>query len=150
MHFYQDIERDIKSLWDKDIIEEANQLNQNLGGIYFENNIFPMYFNGDIKSNTVLIMLNPGFQDRTYSFSEKIKGRTDKSFDDYVNEYINQIPFKASEEEEFNRIDNFDTKQAAFLYHFENKGFALPLNFWKTKETLKIAKRDQMLNKLQL
>ncbi len=123
MHFYQDIERDIKSLWDKDIIEEANQLNQNLGGIYFENNIFPMYFNGDIKSNTVLIMLNPGFQDRTYSFSEKIKGRTDKSFDDYVNEYINQIPFKASEEEEFNRIDRvcLGTKKAYYIWVSENK-----------------------------
>jgi len=150
MNFYQEIERDIKSLWDKDYIEEVNQLNQKLGGEYFERNIFPMYFNGDIKSNTVLIMLNPGFEDRKYSFSYNIKKNTNKLFNEYVKEYINQIPFKASEEEEFNRLDNFDTKQAAFLYHFDNKGFALPLNFWKTKENLKIAKRDQMINKLQL
>ena len=150
MHFYQDIERDIKSLWNKDLIEEANQLNSKLNGIYFENNVFPMYFNGNLKSNTVLIMLNPGFEDRTFSFFKSVKKQYKKSLEDYLKDYIHSIPFKASEEDEFNRIDNFDTKQAAFLYHFDNKGFDLPLNFWKTKENLKIAKRDQMLNKLQL
>jgi|GEM_PF-2796989 len=46
MNFYQEIERDIKSLWDKDYIEEVNQLNQKLGGEYFERNIFPINFNG--------------------------------------------------------------------------------------------------------
>ena len=150
MHFYQDIERDIKSLWNKDLIEEANQLNSKLNGIYFENNVFPMYFNGNIQSNTVLIMLNPGFEDRTFSFFKSVKQQYKKSLEDYLKDYIHSIPFKANEEDEFNRIDNFDTKQAAFLYHFDNKGFELPLNFWKTKGNLKLAKRDQMLNKLQL
>jgi hypothetical protein len=65
-------------------------------------------------------------------------------FDSYINYH------QRYGEIDFERIDNFDLKQAAFLYHFENTGIEIPETFWEDKEKKKIAKRNVLLQKLQL
>lgn len=51
---------------------------------------------------------------------------------------------------DFERLDNFDLKQAAFLHNFKNLDFEIPDEFWKNDDLKRIAKRNILMDKLQL
>jgi len=157
------IKEDLKSLYETNEVKNAKLLNHKLGKEFFCPNMIPGYFAGDELAKTVMIMLNPGAEDKNYSFKKDIlnKDKNDfrnkskydfSSFEDFLNEYINfSINYGNID---FERIDNFDVKQAAFLHDFVNSGIDIPKEFWKNqenrKEILKIAKQRVLTQKLQL
>jgi hypothetical protein len=106
-----------------------------------------MYFTGNINAKTVLIMLNPGAEDREYSFEQKDKPKY-KNFDEYFNAYLDKMINYGMYD--FDRMDNFDLKQAAFLYHYKDSGIEIPEKFWINMELKKEAKKSVLLNKLQM
>jgi len=140
---------DLESLYNENFVKEARLLNLNLKGNYFHDNMEPMYFNGKQAAKTVLIMLNPGNSDNPnnpYNFNSKKQDC--KSLEDYYEKYLNElINFGQND---FERLDNFDLKQAAFLHDFKNLDFEIPNEFWNTIEQKKIAKRNVLMDKLQL
>ena len=143
------IKKDLRSLYDADIINNAVILNKQLPmDCRFCANMEPMYFNGKIDAKTVMIMLNPGGEKKEYKFSKKDKYHY-KNFEDYLNQYI----FKHQEYGRLYRdnLGDFDTKQAVFLHDFKNTMIDIPNNFWeKNKEVKTIAKENVLMQKLQL
>lgn len=143
----EQIRTDLLSLFEKNIIEKADRLNAALGKKAFCENMNPMYFIGDLDAKTILIMLNPGAENREYSFEKNEKGIY-KNFDDYFNTYMDKkINYGKYD---FDRMDNFDLKQAAFLYHFKDSEIKIPQNFWINPELKKEAKKNVLQNKLQM
>ena len=146
----QDLKVDLQSLWDNNYIVAASVLNTALGQEYFHANKEPMYFTGNLSAKTILVMLNPGSgntSNRPYSFfGDKYVYKT-------VDEFYegNLSGCKNYGKNDFERLDNFDTKQAAFLHDFKDLGFEIPNSFWtKDDLTKKIAKREVLMGKLQL
>jgi hypothetical protein len=147
----QFIESDLESLYHTNLLKNAEKLNKNLNGSFFSANDMPMYFAGKIDAETVFVMLNPGKSiDNSYSFFEKEKNKY-KSFEEFLNTYIENLTNIGEIDKD--RLDNFDVKQAAFLYHFENSGIKIPDFFSKesnTKENKLSAKLAVCSQKLQL
>lgn len=141
------IRADLLSLYEINKIEKADRLNTALGKKAFCENMNPMYFSGDLNAKTILIMLNPGAESREYSFEKNDKSRY-KNFDEYFKTYMDKMINYGKYD--FNRMDNFDLKQAAFLYHFKDSGIEIPQNFWVNQELKKEAKKNVLLNKLQM
>lgn len=142
---------DLKSLYENDVIISARQLNDNLKRKFIAEKHRPMYFTGKFDAKTVFIMLNPGgASDDCYSFNqlEKYKYADFNDFyEKYKFEHINYGTLDSC------RMDNFDLKQAAFLYDFIDSGISIPdfFNESKSKKTLKLkAKENVLTNKLQL
>ena len=154
------IERDLKSLYDSDSIERADNLNVNTTEDVFCSNMEPMYFTGKLDAKTVMIMLNPGAEDKEYRFSEKGSGKArnnDKyryredyeDFSSYLDSYV--CRHEKYGEADYERLDNFDLKQAAFLHDFENAEIDIPDRFWESGiEARKEAKKNVLMQKLQL
>lgn len=141
---------DLESLFNNNYIAEARKLNTDLGKHYFNENMQPMYFNGKLDAKTVLIMLNPGNGDNLkhpYSFENHKKDFN--SLEDFQNRHIDSlVNFGLNH---FNdKLDNFDLKQAAFLHNFKNLNFEIPNEFWNNDDLKKIAKRNVLMDKLQL
>ncbi len=141
---------DLESLFNNNFIAEARKLNSDLGEKYFNENMQPMYFNGKVDAKTVLIMLNPGNGDdpkNPYSFENQKKDFN--SLEDFQNKHIDSlVNFGANH---FNdKLDNFDLKQAAFLHNFKNLDFEIPDEFWNNIDQKRIAKRNVLMDKLQL
>lgn len=143
---------DLESLFNNNFIAEARNLNESLGFHYFNENIQPMYFNGKKDAKTVLIMLNPGNADNPnnpYNFFEDKNGKSHyKSFEEFYNDHINTLVNYGTID--FERLDNFDLKQAAFLHNFNNLDFEIPKEFWNNDNLKRIAKRNVLMDKLQL
>lgn len=143
---------DLGSLFNNNFIAEARKLNENLGSHYFHDNMHPMYFNGKLDSKTVLIMLNPGNSDNInspYNFFEDKKGKIKyNSFKDFSQKHISGLINYG--DNDFSRLDNFDLKQAAFLHNFKNLDFEIPKEFWNNDNLKRIAKRNVLMDKLQL
>lgn len=140
---------DLDSLYTNNYIAEARKLNNDLGEHYFNENMQPMYFNGKIDAKTVMIMLNPGSSDNSkspYSFlDDKLKYKTFEEFyADHLNALINYGTI------DFDRLDNFDLKQAAFLHDFKNLDFEIPKDFWNNDNLKRIAKKNVLMHKLQI
>lgn len=144
------IKGDLISLYETDKIENAATFNKSLGKKYISENFLPMYFTGKYDAPTVFVMLNPGSQfNESYSFSEKEKSNY-KNTVDFVSKYLEKHINIGKID--FNRLDNFDLKQAAFLLPFQNSGISIP-DFTKdlTNRDLKLkAKEAVLMNKLQL
>lgn len=148
------LKEDLQSLYDDDIIQSARKLNDQLrknGEKFIAEKRPPMYFTGKFDSKTVFVMLNPGAASGdTNSFKnlEKYKYADFTSYyEKHINDHINYGVLDS------NRMDNFDLKQAAFLYAFMDSGIDLPDFFTEPKlETaLKLrAKENVLMNKLQL
>ena len=141
------INSDLKSFWDNNKIERAEKLNERLQGSYFQANAFPMHFTGNPKAKTILVMLNPGSHEPEYDFAklDKHKYRNSEKFiEEYTNDRIN------FGEKDKARHDNFDLKQAAFLYSFDDTDLQIPREFWKSPELKLEAKRNVLMNKYQL
>ena len=141
---------DLESLFNNNFIAEARKLNSGLGEKYFHDNMQPMYYNGKVDAKTVLIMLNPGNGDdpkNPYSFENQKKDFN--SLEDFQNKHIDSlVNFGAYH---FNdKLDNFDLKQAAFLHNFKNLDFEIPNEFWNNDDLKRIAKRNVLMDKLQL
>lgn len=140
---------DLESLYNENFVKEARLLNLNLKGNYFHDNMEPMYFNGKQDAKTVLVMLNPGNSDNPsnpYNFySNKQKYN---SIEDYYEKHISGLINYGQNDLE--RLDNFDLKQAAFLHDFKNLDFEIPNEFWNSIELKKIAKINVLMDKLQL
>ena len=157
------IKEDLQSLYETNEVKNAKLLNHKLGKDFFCSNMIPGYFAGNISAKTVMIMLNPGAENKNYSFKNTIpnknkndfrnKSKNDfSSFNEFLNEYIDfSINYGNID---FERIDNFDVKQAAFLYHFVDSEIDIPKRFWENKENkkemLKIAKQKVLTQKLSL
>jgi hypothetical protein len=141
---------DLESLFNDNFIAEARNLNEALGNHYFNENMQPMYFNGKLDAKTVMIMLNPGNGDdpkHPYSFEKQKKNFN--SLEDFQNKHLDSlVNFGLNH---FNdKLDNFDLKQAAFLHNFKNLDFEIPNEFWINEDLKRIAKRNVLMDKLQL
>jgi hypothetical protein len=139
--------RDLESLYNKGYVEEARILNQKLGG---ESKTFyeladPMYFVGDTNAPTVFVMLNPGAKKDKFELRKEDYKDVDDFFARSYDRYKNYG--KTSE------LDNFDLKQAAFLYSFKESGIDIPNFIDADKKDITLrrqAKENVLLQKLQL
>jgi hypothetical protein len=144
------IRLDLTSLYEKDIMANAKNLNNSLGYNFISENFIPMYFTGNYESSTVFVMLNPGSQtNKDYSFAKTEKHKY-TSLEDFISKYFEKhINYGKIH---FNDLDNFDLKQAAFLLPFKDSGIEIP-DFSKDLKNrdLKLkAKESVLMNKLQL
>jgi hypothetical protein len=146
----KDITKDLSDLFTKDKIEEAIRLNNNLGMNYFSSNFKPMFFNGNYEAKTVFVMLNPGAgKNDKYSFLNTQERAELLNLENFIDKYISEQRYAGQYK---NKIDNFDLKQAAFLYDFQNSGINIPDFFSNTNQNeckLK-AQESVLINKLQL
>jgi hypothetical protein len=143
---YESLKKDIRDLYQKGLIESARKLNKNLGGEkWFAELRLPMYFSGDPYALCVFVMLNPG----AANDFNNLKLKEGESIDQYIERYIYEHQYYGILDKD--RMDNFDLKQAAFLYSFKNSGIDLP-NFFnkKDKRTMLQAKENVLMLKLQL
>jgi hypothetical protein len=147
---FKQIKKDLESLYSTDRVFSAKKLNDSFSKPFFSEKKPPMYFTGKLDAKTVFVMLNPGStNDECYSFARTHKFKYD-DFDSFLNKYL-------SEHENYGQIDycrkdNFDLKQASFLYFFKNSGLSFP-NFLSDLENPKLhldAKEEVLMNKLQL
>ena len=105
----------------------------------------PLHFTGDRESETVLVMLNPG-QDAK---------EADQNFQCETEDVQKFIDSYIKEKTDFGEIDkgredHFDIKQAAFLKEWEGTGINVPADFPDDKGTFREAKRNVLMQKLQL
>jgi hypothetical protein len=144
------IKTDLTCLYETDKIENAVNFNKILGKELISENFIPMYFTGKYDAPTVFVMLNPGSQLNTsYSFSKNEKSNYE-NVDDFVSKYVEKNINIGKID--FDRLDNFDLKQAAFLLPFQDSGISLP-NFTldlKNRELKLKAKEAVLMQKLQL
>lgn len=97
--------------------------------------IEPGYFTGNLDSNIVFIMLNPGASQNHHMkelFELRVKYRFKNNAEGYLEDYLQRQKEYGKVDRE--RMDNFDTKQAAFLLPFGFKELKLT-QFWDEKET---------------
>ncbi len=144
------IKKDLTDLYQFDKIENAIEMNKILGEKFIADNMLPMYFSGNYEAKTVFVMLNPGSKiNNNYSFSKATKVNY-SSIEDFLNKFIEKsINYGKLD---FDRLDNFDLKQAAFLNSFEESGIEIP-NFIEDLKNhdLKLkAKEAVLMNKLQV
>ena len=113
----------------------------------------PQHFTGNRKAETVIVMLNPGKDTAKADRQRKenidaAKDFDKKDVDSFINSYIKTL--KDFGKIDYNRLDNFDLKQAYFLKAWTNSGIALPDELKKSEETMKKAKEAVISQKLQL
>ena len=142
------LNEDLLSLYNEDYIESARILNKNLGFNFISENCKPMYFTGKFDAKTVFLMLNPGANAGNYSFKNSEKNSYE-NFNDFFQKQLNHYINYGIEDS--GRIDNFDLKQAAFLFGFKDSGIDIP-DFVKekNKEIMLKAKENVLMQKLQL
>lgn len=112
----------------------------------------PQHFVGDRKAKTVFVQLNPG---QDVVLADKAYRCLTLDFDKTNVEKFIESYKKAKEEfgeEDKDRLDSFDVKQAAFLKHFDDCGVDIPAEFPEntSKEVLLLAKKNVIMQKLQL
>lgn len=110
----------------------------------------PQHFVGDQESKTILVMLNPGQDEKEADrcFRCMTEDYDHSSVQKFINRYI-------KEKTDFGEIhkdeeDHFDIKQAAFLKVWKGSGINLPAGFPNDKKTFLAAKRNVLMQKLQL
>jgi len=153
--FLELIKEDLKDLFHKDEISNAETLNKKFA---FAKKQEPSYFAGKFNAKTVFVMLNPGGKALdNYSFAEKEKKKYSNSehfFTEYMNKHINGGEDAFKRYQNGATLDNFDLKQAAFLYDFKESEIFLPDFFSvsdkEPRQTRQMAIRNVLMNKLQL
>ena len=147
---FKPLKEDLLSLFDKNYVEKAKELNNKLGVDLFEDNCVPMYFNGKFDAKTVFVMLNPGYSNKAYSFNTEHK-KEYKNVDNFISKQINHRFNFGNYMREKNKPKSFDLKQAAFLQYFNNSEINIPENFWEKDLPIKLdAMENVLMNKLQL
>lgn len=147
---YHSVRTDLIDLYENDKIENAVNLNRAVGQELIAENFIPMYFGGNYEAKTVFVMLNPGSGlNNNYSFSKSEKSKY-KNVEEFINSYVNKHMNYGKLD--YNRMDNFDLKQAAFLLPFEDSGLELPefTRDLNNRELKLKAKESVLMNKLQL
>lgn len=110
----------------------------------------PQHFVGDRAAKTVLVMLNPG-QDvdgANRDFRELTNDYNRSSAESFVADYV--AAKTNFGELDKGRADHFDIKQAAFLKSWKGTAVKLPVGFPDDKKTFLTAKRNVLMQKLQL
>ena len=145
------LKKDLTELFNNDVIECAKDLKTNVCFSDISDNQIPMYFTGKYDAKTVFVMLNPGGASQNcYSFAKCDKFKyndLNQFFDIHIKEHIEYGKIDCG------RMDNFDLKQAAFLYAFEDSGLDIVDFFQESKDEKKLklsAKENVLMNKLQL
>lgn len=153
------IEEDLESLWKHGKVRRAEKLNEELTLLFdqkgqrpLSEDVEPLYFTGDPKANTVLVMLNPG------GGGPKQGAEKQMSFDSYLTGYLEECKSFGDHKKERGKDDpagpmlnsKFDLKQAAFLGPFDKGDLKIPEKFWKQEDEKETAERNVMNNKLQL
>lgn len=92
----------------------------------------PNPFYGNLLAETVVVNLNPGIEEDKVETAIDLKGKGINDFKDYYNYLINfgEIRYKDG-----SSIDNFDTKQVAFLLPYDEKTTAIGFDFYKDTKT---------------
>lgn len=143
------IEKDLTELYDGKEISSASELKN---FIDVSSKGLPQHFVGDRNARTVFVQLNPGqdvgladkaFRCLTLDFDRSTKDTFIESYKKLKNNYG---------EDDKNRPDSFDVKQAAFLKSFEDSGIDIPDVFPedKSKEVCLEAKKNVLMQKCQL
>ncbi len=148
---FEAIRTDLSDLYHLDIIRAAKNINDALNSRLISDLHTPMYFSGKEDAPLVFIMLNPGGDANTSFSFEKEQKHLYTDIDHFIREYVYQHRNIGLLDK--TRIDNFDLKQAAFLFHFKNSGIYIP-DFIKeganNRETKLQAKENVLMQKLQL
>ncbi len=141
------IKQDLQSIYFENYIAKARELNEKLKKNFISDNCLPMYFTGKQDSKTILVMLNPGNEDKEYSFKEDNENKN-SSFEIFYENYLNGLTNYGFLNRQ-NKIDAFDLKQAAFLMPFSDSGIELP-DFIKNSDKKLKAQVNVLMQKLQL
>lgn len=141
------IKQDLESIYFSNYIAKARELNEKLKKDFISDNCLPLHFTGKQDAKTILVMLNPGNENKEYSFKDDNENK-DISFERFYENYLNgHINYGLLNRE--NKIDAFDLKQAAFLMAFSNSGIELP-DFIQNPDKKLIAQVNVLMQKLQL
>lgn len=117
----------------------------------------PGYFTGKRDAETVMVMLNPGNDVISHNnpfATEVTLNKLGMSNSNSYNAFITS--FMSGSENfgviDYNRLDNFDIKQAAFLKPWPKSGVNIPNPFptKNNKVALRTAKANVLMQKLQL
>jgi hypothetical protein len=144
----QAVKEDLLSLKEHGYIKQARRLNEALNGsVYFSEKNTPLYFTGNPEADTVFVMLNPGCGKDEPRLTKAFLEDTQHAMETCIEEMASY----GSMEFEKTRIDNFDIKQAAFLYEFKDTGIEFP-DFLKDRDKglALLAKEKVLTQKLQL
>lgn len=127
----------------------------------FSPRLLPIHFTGNRDAKTVFIMLNPGYgispkkgsndklEDLEWNdFKEKTKDYNLSNLDSFVECY--KCRSKNYGNLDFERLDNFDLKQAAFIKSWHGCGVDISDYYLCHKDMRKVAKRNVLMQKLQL
>lgn len=143
------IRQDLTELFEGKEISEAKKL---ASVIEISAKGLPQHFVGNRDAKTVFVQLNPGLNvkkaDDDFSHVTQKYDRT--SAQAFIKNYINAKTNFGNEDKE--RKDSFDVKQAAFLKHFEDSGVDIPAKFpeEKSDEVCLQAKQNELMQKCQL
>ena len=139
------VEQDLDNIVAKNEIRNAVKLNKLLNET-FNVKSEPMFFNGKLDAKTVFVMLNPGSPKDIFP-SDDVLNKYEKA----STRYNNYLDYWINYGSKMTKVDNFDLKQAAFLYSFSNTGIALPKDFLNKSDEVRLeAQRNVLLQKLQI
>lgn len=149
--FLENVKEDLQELYNNGKISRADKLNADLG-IEFSSSQEPLYFCGKYYSPTVFVMLNPGRKIEPKPVNKKFHKTFDAFWESYIKKHTEKKTDNTNVDEKEISIDNFDLKQAAFLFDFEEKGFNLPdfINIPTNKRIKLDALQTVLQEKLQL
>ena len=141
------IKQDLTELYDGGEVSAAKSLK---GLIEVSTRGLPQHFVGNRNAKTVLVMLNPGqdvdFANRHFRCDTIDYCR--KSAKTFIASYIEAMTDFGEIDKD--REDHFDVKLAAFLKAWKGSGVRLPPGFPDDKKMFLKAKRNVLLQKLQL
>lgn len=144
-YLLEQMQNDFESLLKYGYMKNARALNEALGNEKFFGELrAPMYFNGTLSAPTVFVMLNPGASEDV----SMIKDSDTRTAAELASSVFNHLEQYGVIDRD--RMDNFDLKQAAFLYEFKDSGIDLPDFFEKDKQRMLRAKENVLMQKLQL
>ena len=140
----------VKSIREHGVDQKALLLNQNLKATF---NVKSKYFlfNGDLQAKTVFVMLNAGVsKDNNRICEGDLHTKSNEEIAKEIMEFSRNYAIS-----DYERLDNFDLKQSAFLNNWEDTGIEIIKNFWEkdkkeNEEVWKDAKRNILRDKLQL
>ena len=159
------IREDLGYLYNRQEMAGANSLQGTIKKrntvMVFSPRLLPQHFTGDRNAKTVFVMLNPGYgirpseesdvkleQIEWQDFDRKTKDYNSCSLDSFIKCYKCRLENYGNLD--FDRSDNFDLKQAAFIKSWYGSGIDIPDCYLCQEYMRKVAKRNVLMQKLQL
>jgi len=151
----QRITKDLNELKTMGEIQDAKKLDgmikAKVGQTSFATKALPGYYAGNRNAKTVMVMLNPGVDvDKANgNLMADIQKRSMKEVEDLENYHKWSVNYG---QEDYERKDNFDLKQAYFLNKWIGTEIALPkgLSVNSDRQTKQDAKKIVLTQKLQM